>query len=136
MLRQTPRVDNSNEAIFQSSLYDSCSCEASTMFAFSKPSFPKEKRRAVTRTILILLTLCAIWIGLTAGDLRELYRSAALRRNAEQQLRVVRKEIEDLERQWALLRESDFESERRIRAMLMLKPDEKVIYLKEVPESE
>jgi len=87
-----------------------------------------EIQRSLTRSALVLLSLCAIWIGLNAGNLRDLYSAMRVRRSEEHQLRATQKKADQLRQD--LLKSSDFESEKRIRCSLrMLKPDEKVIYI-------
>lgn len=86
-------------------------------------------RRSVTRTLLVLLALGAVWMGVNASNLWELSRAARDRWNKRQRLLVARRAVEDLEHQRELLKTSHFESEKRLRKEMMLRPGERIILL-------
>jgi hypothetical protein len=90
-------------------------------------------RRSLTRSFLIVLALCTVWIGLNAGNLRELLSARHVLQSEEHQWRQAQKRVDQLKSEKD--KSSDFDSEKRIRcANRMVKRDEKVIYFGPKPQ--
>ena len=93
-------------------------------------------RRSATRTALIMLALCAVWVGLNARNLRQLAGAAQRHQEEGRRLQRARRTLADLRERHDLLKTSDFERERRVRQLRFLRPDERVIYIETEPEPE
>ena len=95
----------------------------------SFPLVPGKSRRTIAIPAIAFLAIVATFVTLTVGHLRELHRASREYKEKVSRLRVAQRRLLELKERNGVL-ETEFESEKRVRALMMLKPGEKVIYLK------
>jgi len=95
---------------------------------------PGKTSRAIVATAFILMVIVAVFAATTVTHLRELHDWSLTLDGEQQRLAKAREEVAKWEERRRVLDTSDFEKEKLMRELMMVKPDEKMIILKPTVE--